>query len=64
METPLQQYIKDATRARRLAERVSPNIAQELLDIADEFERLAQKDDHRWSHAGGGTVLESMYLRC
>ena len=44
MDTPSQQYIKDAIRARRLAERVSPNIAQELLEIAEEFESLAQNE--------------------
>jgi len=37
------QLRKDAARARRLAERASESIAQELIEIAEHLEQAAEK---------------------
>ena len=39
-----EQLQKDAARARRLAERASDHLAQELIEIAEQLERLAERD--------------------
>ncbi len=39
MDTRAQQLRKDAAHARRLAERASDAIAQELLEIAEQLEK-------------------------
>lgn len=42
METKT-QLLRDAARARRLAERASDNLAQELIEIAETLEKTALK---------------------
>jgi hypothetical protein len=43
MDTQAQQLRKDAALARRLAERASDAIAQELLEIAEQLEKVVEE---------------------
>jgi len=44
MDARIEQLRKDAARARRLAERASEHLAQELIEIAESLERAAERE--------------------
>lgn len=44
MDTGAQQLRKEAAHARRLAERASDAVAQELLEIAEQLEKVIDEE--------------------